>query len=61
MLRPLLFNIFINDLFPFIESGDIRDSVDDCNLFKRCDNIDKAKSSIKMNAAWLPFGSKLII
>ena len=47
VLGPLLFNIFINDLFLFIDSGDISYFADDNVLFKCCDNLDEAKSSIE--------------
>ena len=47
MLGPLLFNIFINDLFLFIDKGEICNFADDNTLFKCCDNLDEAKSSIK--------------
>ena len=47
MLGPLLFNVFINDLFLFIDKGEICNFADDNTLFKCCDNLDEAKSSIE--------------
>ena len=47
LLLPLLFKIFINDLFLFINSGDTCNFADDNTLFKCCDNLDEAKSSIE--------------
>ena len=47
VLGPLLFNIFINDLFLFIDKGEICNFADDNTLFKCCDNLDEAKSSIE--------------
>ena len=44
MLRPLLFNIFINDLLLF---NDTCNFADDNTLFKCCDNLDEAKRSIE--------------
>ena len=43
----LLFNIFINDLFLFVDSGDICNFADENTLFKCCDNLEEAKSSIE--------------
>ena len=47
VLGPLLFNIFINDLFPFIDKGEICNFADDNTLFKCCDNLYEAKSTIE--------------
>ena len=46
VLGPLLINI-INDLFLFIDKGEICNFADDNTLFKCCDNLDEAKSSIE--------------
>ena len=51
VLGPLLFNIVINDLFLFIDSGDICNFADDDTLFKCCNNLNEAKVLSKMNAA----------
>ena len=47
MLEPLLFNIFINDLSLFIDSGDNCNFADENTLFKCCDNLDEAKGSME--------------
>ena len=47
VLGPLLFNVFINDLFLFIDKGEICNFADDNTLFKCCDNLDEAESSIE--------------
>ena len=61
VLGPLLFNVFINDLFLFIDSGDICNFADDKTLFKYCDNLDEAKSSIenecRLVTSWLKINS----
>ena len=47
MLGPSLFNIFINNVFLFIDNGEICNFADDNTLFKFCDILDEAKSSIE--------------
>ena len=43
ILVPLLFNIFINDLFLFIEKSDICSFADDNTLFSYGDNLSVMK------------------
>ena len=61
VLGPLFFNIFINDLFLFIDTGDICNFADDNTLLKCCDNLDEAKSSIEnechLVASWFKTNS----
>ena len=57
----LLFNNFINDLFLFIDSGDICKLADESTLFKFCDNLKEVKSSIenkcRLVTSWLKITS----
>ena len=54
VLGPLLFNIYINDSFLFIDSGEICNFADDNTLFKCCDNLDEAKSSVENERHLVP-------
>ena len=47
MLGPLLFNIFINDIFLFVESSSIRNYVDDNTLFAFGKTFDEVTSKLK--------------
>ena len=41
ILRPLLFNIFINDMFYFIKETNIANYADDNTLYGMQDNIER--------------------
>ena len=47
VLGPLLFNIFINDLFLTIENDDLCNFADDNTLYKCCKSVDEAKQKIE--------------
>ena len=47
ILGPLLFNIFLNDLFVAIEDDDLCNSADDNTLYKCCKSADEAKQKME--------------
>ena len=46
ILGPILFNIFLNDLFHFIDSCDVCNYVDDNTLSALKDNYDEVKKQL---------------
>ena len=59
ILKPLLFNIFINDIFLFIEKSDICKFADDNTLFSCGDNLSVILKSLehdmKILLRWFKF------
>ena len=47
VLGPLLFSIFINDLFLAIKDDDLCNFADDNTLYKCCKSVDEAKQKIE--------------
>ena len=47
ILGPLLFNIFLNDLFLFVENSDLSNYVDDDTLFNSGNDLEKVKQTLR--------------
>ena len=46
ILGPLLFNIFLNDLFLFVENSDLSNYADDDTLYSSNNNLEKVKETL---------------
>ena len=46
ILRPLHFNIFLNDLFLFVENSDLSNYADDDTLYSSNNNLEKVKETL---------------
>ena len=44
---PLLFNIFLNDLFFFVENSDLSNYADGSTLFSSDNNLEQVKQTLK--------------
>ena len=53
ILGPLLFNIFINDIFYFIQDAYICNFADDKSLYSSQDNLKEVKTILKKNFEFL--------
>ena len=49
VLSPLLFNIFLNDPFLFVENSDLRNYTDDNTLYSSCDNLGLMKQTLRQD------------
>ena len=49
ILGPLLFNIFLNDLFLFVENSDLSDHADDNTLYSCGNNLQEVKQTLRGN------------
>ena len=49
ILGPLLFNIFLNDLFLFVENSDLSNYADDNTLYSSGDDLEKVKQTLKQD------------
>ena len=49
ILGPLLFNIFLNDLFLFVENSDLSNYVDDNTLYSSGNELEKVKQALRQN------------
>ena len=47
ILGPLLFNIFLNDLFLFVENSYLSNYADDSNLYSCGNNLEEAKQTLR--------------
>ena len=47
ILGPLLFNIFLNGLFLFVENSDLSNYADDNTLYSSGDDLEKVKQTLK--------------
>ena len=47
ILGPLLFNIFLNDLFLFVENSYLSNYADDSNLYSCGNNFEEAKQTLR--------------
>ena len=46
---PLLFNIFLNDLFLFVENSDISNNADDNTLYSFGNDLEKVKQTLRQD------------
>ena len=49
ILGPLLFNIFLNDLFLFVENSDLSNYADDNTLYIPGNNLEKVKQTLRQD------------
>ena len=49
ILGPLLFNIFLNDIFCFINNGNLRNYADDNTLYSIGKSLNMVKENLKIN------------
>ena len=49
ILGPLLFNIFYNDLFLFVENSDLSNYADDNTLYSSGNDLEKVKQTLRKN------------
>ena len=49
ILSPLLFNIFLNDLFLFVENSDLSNYVDDNTLYSSGNDLEKVKQTLRQD------------
>ena len=47
ILGPLLFNIFLNDLFLFVENSDLRNYADHNTLYNSGNDLKKVKQTLR--------------
>ena len=59
ILEPLLFNIFINDLFFFIEKSDICNFADDNTLYSCGENLKTVLENLEHDASKLSYWFKI--
>ena len=50
VLRPILFNIFLSDLFLILNDIDIASDADDIILSTACDNVDATVRTLRKSA-----------
>ena len=46
---PLLFNIFLNDLFLFVENSEVSNYADDNTLYSSGSDLEKVKQTLRQN------------
>ena len=49
MLGPLLFNIFLNDLFLFAENSDLSNYADDNTLYSSGNDLEKVEQTLRQD------------
>ena len=49
ILSPLLFNIFLNDLFLFVENSDLSNYADDNTLYSSGNDLEKVKQTLRQD------------
>ena len=49
ILGPLLFNIFLNDLFLFVENSDLSNYADDNTLYSSGNDLEKVKQTLRQD------------
>ena len=49
ILGPLLFNIFLNDLFLFVENSDLSNYADDHTLYSSSNDLEKVKQTLRQD------------
>ena len=49
ILGPLLFNIFLNDLFLFVENSDLTNYADDNTLYSSSNDLEKVKQTLRQD------------
>ena len=49
ILGPLLFNIFLNDLFLFVENSDLNNYVDDNTLYSSGNDLEKVEQTLRQD------------
>ena len=49
ILGPLLFNIFLNDLFLFVENSDLSNYADGNTLYSSGNDLEKVKQTLRQN------------
>ena len=49
MLGPLLFNIFLNDLFLFAENSDLSNYTDDNTLYSSGNDLEKVEQTLRQD------------
>ena len=49
MLSPLLFNIFLNDRFLFVENSDLSNYADDNTLYSSGNHLEKVKQTLRQD------------
>ena len=47
ILAPLLFNIFLNDLFLFVENSDLSSYADENTLYNSVSDLEKVKQTLR--------------
>ena len=50
ILAPLLFNIFLNDLFLFVENSDLSSYADENTLYNSVSDLEKVKQTIRQDS-----------
>ena len=50
ILAPLLFNIFLNDLFLFVENSDLSSYADENTLYNSVSDLEKVKQTLRQDS-----------
>ena len=50
ILAPLLFNIFLNDLFLFVENSDLSSHADENTLYNSVSDLEKVKQTLRQDS-----------